>query len=37
MGDPACDRRFCPACDLAVSRDDDACPECGASIDHEGE
>jgi ribosomal protein S27AE len=33
MGDPACDRRFCPACDLAVTRADDACPECGASIE----
>jgi predicted amidophosphoribosyltransferase len=33
MGDPACDRRFCPECDLAVSREDDVCPDCGAPID----
>ncbi len=33
MGDPACDRRFCPDCDLAVARSDDVCPECGASIE----
>jgi len=33
MGDPACDRRFCPDCDLPVTRADDVCPECGASID----
>jgi RNA polymerase subunit RPABC4/transcription elongation factor Spt4 len=32
MGDPACDREFCPECDLAVSRSDDVCPACGASI-----
>jgi predicted amidophosphoribosyltransferase len=32
MGDPACDRRFCPECDLAVARADDACPECGAPL-----
>jgi RNA polymerase subunit RPABC4/transcription elongation factor Spt4 len=32
MGDAACDRRFCPECDLAVSRAADACPECGTSI-----
>ncbi len=32
MGDSVCDRRFCPACDLAVSRERDACPECGAPI-----
>jgi len=32
MGDSACDRRFCPGCDLAVSCERDACPECGAPI-----
>jgi len=33
MGDPACDRRFCPECDLAVTRGDDVCPDCGAPIE----
>ncbi|ELZ35944.1 hypothetical protein [Halorubrum distributum] len=33
MGDRACDREFCPECDLAVARTDDSCPECGAPID----
>jgi RNA polymerase subunit RPABC4/transcription elongation factor Spt4 len=33
MGESACDRRFCPACDLAVSSADERCPECGARID----
>ncbi len=33
MGDPACDRRFCPECDLAVSCADEVCPECGAQIE----
>jgi predicted amidophosphoribosyltransferase len=37
MGDPACDRRFCPECDLAVSRTDDVCPDCGAPIDGDAE
>ncbi|TKX55063.1 hypothetical protein EXE42_06075 [Halorubrum sp. SP3] len=29
-GESACDR--CPECDLADSRADDICPECGARI-----
>ncbi|MBP1900737.1 ribosomal protein S27AE [Halorubrum trapanicum] len=33
MGESACDRRFCPECDLAVSCADEACPECGAVIE----
>mgnify|MGYP000085479562 FL=1 len=33
MGDPACDRRFCPECDLAVSCADEVCPECGSRIE----
>jgi endogenous inhibitor of DNA gyrase (YacG/DUF329 family) len=33
MGDRACDREFCPECDLTVSRADETCPECGAPID----
>ncbi|EMA63753.1 hypothetical protein C469_02821 [Halorubrum lipolyticum DSM 21995] len=33
MGDQACDRRFCPECDLAVSRVDDTCPDCGARLE----
>lgn len=32
MGDRACDRRFCPGCDLVVSRADETRPECGAPI-----
>ncbi|CDK39614.1 hypothetical protein DM2_1325 [Halorubrum sp. DM2] len=32
MGDDACDREFCPACDLAVACTDEECPECGAPI-----
>ncbi|WP_424015003.1 hypothetical protein ACOZ35_03060 [Halorubrum xinjiangense] len=33
MGESACDRRFCPECDLALSRADETCPECGARIE----
>jgi len=33
MGDPACDRRFCSECDLAVSRADEVCPECGVRLE----
>ncbi|MWV64437.1 hypothetical protein GRS48_06310 [Halorubrum sp. JWXQ-INN 858] len=32
MGDPACDRRFCPACDAPATRLDDACPDCGTRL-----
>ncbi len=32
MGESACDRRFCPVCDLAVSCERDVCPECDAPI-----
>jgi hypothetical protein len=37
MGDRACDREFCPECDLAVSRAEEAWPECGAPIDGRGD
>ncbi|WP_255509469.1 hypothetical protein [Halorubrum sp. GN11_10-6_MGM] len=37
MGDSACDREFCPECDLAVTRVDEVCPECGASLDCRGD
>ena len=33
MGDTACDREFCPDCDLAVTRTDEVCPACGASLE----
>ncbi|WP_256470643.1 MULTISPECIES: hypothetical protein [Halorubrum] len=33
MGDDACDREFRPACDPAVARTDEECPECGAPIE----
>jgi predicted amidophosphoribosyltransferase len=33
MGESACDRRFCPECDLALTRADETCPECGARVD----
>ena len=35
MGDPACYRAFCPACDLQVTVTDEACPECGSELPHE--
>jgi predicted amidophosphoribosyltransferase len=35
MGDRACHRAFCPACDLQVTVVDEACPECGRSLDAE--
>ena len=37
MGDRACDRESCPDCDLAVSRADETCPECGAPVDGRGD
>lgn len=33
MADTACDRRFCPACDLTLSPADETCPECGERVD----
>jgi len=33
MGDPACYRDFCPACDAQVTIVDGECPDCGASLD----
>lgn len=32
MGDPACDRRFCPECDAPATRVDETCPECGLEL-----
>jgi predicted amidophosphoribosyltransferase len=33
MGDRACDRAYCPACDAPVTVHDDRCPDCGAALD----
>jgi rRNA maturation endonuclease Nob1 len=33
MGERACYRAVCPACDLHVSIADETCPECGAEIE----
>lgn len=35
MGDPACHRVFCPACDAPATTADEECPECGRSLDVE--
>lgn len=32
MGDPACYRDYCPACDLEVTITEGECPECGADL-----
>ena len=32
MGDDACYRDYCPACDLQVTIVDETCPECGAEL-----
>jgi len=32
MGDPACYRDYCPACDGEVSITDGECPDCGRSL-----
>jgi len=37
MGDPACYRDYCPACDAQVTITDGECPECGASLGQHGE
>ena len=36
MGERACYRDFCPACDASVTVVDDTCPDCGARLDDEG-
>jgi len=36
MGDSACYREFCPACDMQVSVVDEECPECGRVLKGEG-
>jgi len=33
MGERACYLEFCPHCDAQVTIADDACPDCGASLD----
>jgi hypothetical protein len=33
MGDRACWLDCCPECDARVSVVDDACPDCGASLE----
>jgi hypothetical protein len=33
MGDPACYREYCPACDREVTIVDADCPECGTSLE----
>ncbi|MBV0901714.1 DUF2089 domain-containing protein [Haloarcula salina] len=33
MGDPACYRDYCPACDMQVTITDGECPDCGASLE----
>lgn len=35
MGDRACYREYCPACDRQVTIVDDECPECGAALSTE--
>lgn len=32
MGDDACYRAYCPACDLEVTIVDTECPECGEPL-----
>ncbi|MFW5964288.1 MAG: zinc ribbon domain-containing protein [Natronomonas sp.] len=32
MGDRACKRRFCPACDAPATDLDERCPECGEPL-----
>lgn len=32
MGDPACHRVYCPACDLAVTTAEEECPDCGTVL-----
>lgn len=33
MGDPACYREYCPACDRELTIVDAECPECGTSLE----
>jgi hypothetical protein len=32
MGERACQRDYCPACDLPVTVVDEECPECGTAL-----
>jgi predicted amidophosphoribosyltransferase len=32
MGDPACYRDYCPACDAQITITDGECPDCGATV-----
>ncbi|MFA9515930.1 zinc ribbon domain-containing protein [Halopenitus sp. H-Gu1] len=32
MGEPPCDRIFCPACDAPATTNDETCPDCGATL-----
>jgi len=36
MGERACYRDYCPACDLQVTVVDEECPECGAPLPTDG-
>ncbi|MFB6080305.1 MAG: hypothetical protein ABEJ81_04840 [Haloferacaceae archaeon] len=36
MGERACYRAYCPACDAPVTIVDDRCPDCGESLDAGG-
>jgi hypothetical protein len=33
MGDPACYRETCPACDAQVTIVEEECPECGRTLE----
>lgn len=37
MGDRACYREFCPACDAPVTIVDGECPACGRELDTEAD
>lgn len=32
MGDSACYREYCPACDLQITTVEETCPECGTVL-----
>jgi predicted amidophosphoribosyltransferase len=32
MGERACLREFCPACDAPATTAEEACPDCGADL-----
>ena len=33
MGDPACYRDYCPACDAQLTITDGECPDCGTRLE----